>query len=92
MQFCSCSFAQEQGEFDAFLRLLTSPLVKYLSMRFSTLPWRLCMAFASSFFLHTKSALAAPSVNVALRASFDAAPYLVELLYVQVEIPILTAC
>jgi hypothetical protein len=37
---------------------------------------------SSSLLFHVESAQAAPSVNVALRASFDAAPYLVELLYV----------
>lgn len=37
--------------------------------------------------LHPQSVVASPSVNVALRASFDAAPYLVELLYVCLKQP-----
>lgn len=51
-------------------------------MRFSTLPWRLCAVLISTIIFSVESVQAAPSVNVALRASFDAAPYLVELLYV----------
>ena len=51
-------------------------------MRFSTLPWRLHYILALAFGLFSVSVLSAPAVNVALKASFDAGPYLLELLCV----------
>jgi len=40
------------------------------------------VALLASISLHYLFVSAAPSVNVALKATFNAAPYLVELLYV----------
>lgn len=51
-------------------------------MRMLQLPWRLPAALLASISLPYLFVSATPSVNVALKASFNAAPYLVELLYV----------
>lgn len=47
----------------------------------STLPWRLSIGFLAALFFSGQGAQGAQAVNVALKSSFNAAPYLVELLY-----------
>ncbi|KAF4626053.1 hypothetical protein G7Y89_g12109 [Cudoniella acicularis] len=44
------------------------------------MPWGLTGALLASTYLHSLCALASPSINVALKASFNSAPYLLELL------------
>jgi len=51
-------------------------------MRMLQLPWRLPGALLACISLPYQFVSATASVNVALKASFNAAPYLVELLYV----------
>jgi UDP-glucose:glycoprotein glucosyltransferase len=45
------------------------------------IPWGLAGALLATAYLHALRALASPSINVALKTSFDSAPYLLELLY-----------
>jgi hypothetical protein len=56
-----------------------------VTMRPSALPWRLAAAAVlwSQAFLLPFTQAASPSIDVALETSFSAAPYLVELLYVE---------
>jgi UDP-glucose:glycoprotein glucosyltransferase len=44
-------------------------------------PWGLTGALLATIYLHALRATASPSINVALKTSFDSAPYLLELLY-----------
>jgi UDP-glucose:glycoprotein glucosyltransferase len=47
------------------------------------IPWGLAGALLVTTYLHALRAAASPSINVALKTSFDSAPYLLELLYVK---------
>lgn len=49
-------------------------------MRALKIPWGLAGAFFATIYLHAFHAAAGPSINVALKTSFDSAPYLLELL------------
>ncbi|KAI9836530.1 MAG: hypothetical protein M1838_005007, partial [Thelocarpon superellum] len=54
-------------------------------MRVGPLPWRLAAVWSAIAAWQTSTTNATPSVNVALRASFNAAPYLLELLETAAE-------
>ncbi|OJD21579.1 hypothetical protein ACJ73_07079 [Blastomyces percursus] len=57
-----------------------------MTFRYHSFPWRLGgLALLGASLLFTSNALAGPSVNVALTTSFNAAPYLVELLETAAE-------
>jgi UDP-glucose:glycoprotein glucosyltransferase len=45
------------------------------------MPWGLSGALLATIYLHALRATASPSIHVALKTSFDSAPYLLELLY-----------
>ena len=51
-----------------------------IAMRPSTLPWRLGYSLALGTLLCSSVVLGGPAVSVALKASFNAGPYLLELL------------
>jgi UDP-glucose:glycoprotein glucosyltransferase len=43
--------------------------------------WGLSGAVLATIYLHALRAGASPAINIALKTSFDSAPYLLELLY-----------
>lgn len=51
-------------------------------MRFSVLPQEVLGLVLTSIFLHSQRVSASPAINVALQASFNAPPYILELLLV----------
>lgn len=52
------------------------------------MPWRALVTTPIALAIFSTLAQCAPSVNVALKASFSSAPYLVELLYVRLFLPL----
>jgi UDP-glucose:glycoprotein glucosyltransferase len=43
--------------------------------------WGFAVALLATTYLHASQVAGGPSINVALKTSFDSAPYLLELLY-----------
>lgn len=56
-------------------------------MGFLRIPWGLTGALLVTTYLHSLCANASPSINVGMKASFPAAPYLLELLYLSLPKP-----